>query len=88
MYGENIIARSEIDGYDVQLVISATQKISKLEFDNTIVGYVQDVDLAQVIRAILNSTTVRKEFFDSIDGIWGDDRLKGNIEMFLDFGME
>ena len=67
------LIKNEIDGIDFEVVINTEHKYWKLIINGQD-WFMQDVDLAQVIRAVAQSNNIY-EFLDAIEGVWYDEKL-------------
>ena len=65
------LIQDEIDGVEFEVTIAPNVKVCKLYIDGVDV-FVSDVDLAQVIRAIINSDDLY-EVRDAVKGVWRDE---------------
>ena len=65
------LLQDEIDGVEFEVIIAPNVKVCKLLINGEDL-FISDVDLAQVIRAIINSDDLY-EVRDAIKGIWRDE---------------
>ena len=65
------LIQDEIDGVEFEVTIAPNVKVCKLYIDGVDV-FVSDVDLAQVIRAIIHSDDLY-EVRDAVKGVWRDE---------------
>lgn len=74
------LCESEIQGIPFSVWISCANnlKVSKVEINGDS-AFVQDVDLAQIIRAVMTSETVL-DFEMGIKGVWTEDQIKGVLK--------
>lgn len=70
MIYEQVLCEKKIQDIEFKLTLCLYLKISKLEINEEEV-WIQDVDVAQIIRAIMTSTTVY-EFKKGIDNVWNE----------------
>lgn len=75
------IIKKTIDGVDLEVDVCGFADISECSIDG-IRWYIQDVDLAQVIRGIASSETLY-EFRDAVEGIWGDEEFQKYLTMVI-----
>jgi hypothetical protein len=67
------LIEDEIDGVEFEIVIAPHCKVAKL-YINGVDWFISDVDLAQIIRAVINSDDIY-EVIDAVKGVWRDDDL-------------
>ena len=70
-----------IDEVEFQVIIAPNVKVCKLYIDGVDV-FVSDVDLAQVIRAIINSDDLY-EVRDAVEGVWRDDVIIAILNNYI-----
>lgn len=75
------ILKDEIDGVEFQVTIAPNVKVCKLYIDGDDV-FVSDVDLAQVIRAIINSDDLY-DVREAMQGIWRDDVVTSILNSYI-----
>lgn len=67
------LIKREIDDLEFEVVINTEQKYWKLVINGND-WFMQDVDLAQVIRAVAQSDDLH-DFLDAINGVWYDEKI-------------
>ena len=77
------LAHNKIQGFDFDLSIalSESHKFSKLEINGDPV-FIEDVDVAQYIRAVLMSETVL-DFELAIRDTWTEEQVKGVLNKYF-----
>lgn len=67
------LIKREIDDLEFEVVINTEHKYWKLVINGND-WFMQDVDLAQVIRAVAQSDDLY-DFLDAINGVWYDEKI-------------
>ena len=75
----NTLVKTEIDGYDVEIIIAIPQTISMIEFNGEYRAYIADVDLADVIRAVLTAVDLN-DLLVMVKNTWKYESLKSIVE--------
>ena len=78
---KQILCENEIQGIEFKLTLLLFIKVSKLEINGESV-LIQDVDIAQTVRAIMTSHSVLS-FASEITGVWNDDEIKQIISEIM-----
>lgn len=77
MIYEQVLCENKIQGIEFKLTLCLYLKVSKLEIDGEPV-WIQDVDIAQVVRAIMTNSTVIG-FAKSVNDVWNEDDIKATV---------
>ena len=77
MIYEQELCEKKIQGIEFKFTLCLYLKVSKLEIDGNPV-YVQDVDIAQIVRAIMTSSTVL-EVAKGVTNTWTEEDIKATI---------
>lgn len=75
----NTLVKTEIDGYDVEIIIAIPQTISMIEINGEYRAYIADVDLADVIRAVLTAVDLN-DLLVMVKNTWKYESLKSIVE--------
>lgn len=78
------LLQDEIDGVEFEVIIAPNVKVCKLLINGEDL-FISDVDLAQVIRAIINSDDLY-EVRDAIKGIWRDETAIMMLNYWIEEG--